>query len=194
MNEDVVVYGMVQGTVYLEDLRVSVPHGTTVTISAARALQSKDLWRAISQRQIFRLQTGPTQQHVVSPEGVPAPVRAAQLAEENEHLRHVLEQQRVEQQAALAAQQAKLDQLLSLVQGLSTRLPAEGSVAARASTPAVPTSAVTSGVVEVEAPMFIPSKIRGEDLGEARVDVATVTKTSDVGDAAQALRRLRRGQ
>jgi len=55
MSGNVVVFGISPDTVMLEDIQMDVPHSTSVTIPEDLALKSKDLWRALSQRRIFRL-------------------------------------------------------------------------------------------------------------------------------------------
>lgn len=55
MSGNVVVFGISPDTVMLEDIQMDVPHSTSVTIPEDLALKSKDLWRALSQRKIFRL-------------------------------------------------------------------------------------------------------------------------------------------
>ena len=68
------------GTVHLLDISMDVPQGVTVTIPAAKATRSKDLWRLIAQKQLMRLNPGPG-----APEPPPAPpmTEADKLREDN---------------------------------------------------------------------------------------------------------------
>lgn len=181
---DVTVYGLMAGTCLLEDIAMDVPHGTTVTIPGAKAHISKDLWRAISQKLLFQLHSGPGAGLPVGAR-LPEVETASQdmtkaLKEENAHLRAVLA-------ASELASQTKLDDILTLLRAGGLPVAPAGhqeSVAARAA---------SSGVVSGEVPTFIPSQIKPEG-----VEVQITTKPEEsagagVSTATSTLRKLRRG-
>lgn len=55
---------MVVGTQPLADIGMDVPYGREVIIPAEKAARSRDLYKAISQKQIFQLPAQPGPQHV----------------------------------------------------------------------------------------------------------------------------------
>jgi len=178
----------------LRDLALDVPHGETVTIPANRAYKSKDLWMALGQRQLFRLNPGgpgnkpiappqappvitvPHPAQVTPVQSQPSPVEVA-LVEENEALKN-----------ALSAQSIKLDSILSLLQaGISASV-----IQASINPPVqqVP-SKRESGAVFSDIPTFIPSNITPEG-SESRIEMKpSETLKSDVSGAAEKLRALR---
>lgn len=175
MSSDVTVFGLLVPTCVLHDIGMDVPHGETVVIPAEKAQRSKDLWRSIGQKQIFRLMQGPQSKKPfppLDPHILPIPDRTKELEAENQALK-----------TALSTQAAKLDTILSLLQA---GIPLSALTAApRAST--APVSQVVGG----EAPAFIPSSITPEN-SEARIEPkrAEVDNT-DVSGAAGKLRELR---
>lgn len=176
------VVGLVPETVPLSDIGYDVPHGVVVHIPAEKANNSKELWRALSQRRIFRLQGGP-----FMPTSRPGPnqevealrVRVAELEAENGRLRTALAQREL----PLPADGGKLDEILALLK--------QGGGVAVGAAP-VRSAPRASAVVEVETPAFIPSVTRVEPQ-ESRVEVQeTATEGGGVADAKSALRKLRR--
>lgn len=172
---DVVVYGLTVPTCLLEDIQMDVPQGHTVIVPEMKALQSRDLWRAISQRRVFQL-AGP-------PAGTIAPVRAPDgrltaLEAENEMLRQRLANQGAEFQG-------KLDSILSLLQS--------GALVQQVQhIHHGPGSAPRSEAVSGEVPTFIPSKI-APDNADARIDVKKdETENKALTGAAKTLRELRK--
>lgn len=174
------VVGLVPEPVQLPDIGYDVPHGVVVHIPTEKANNSKDLWRALSQRRIFRLQGGPFTPNLApagpDPEVERLRARVGELEAENARLRAELGQ-RVEPAAA-----GKLDEILRLLQGGG---PGVSGLVVRAAAP------VPTGVVDVVVPAFVPSTTRGE-VSEARVEVEeTAAEGGGVSDARSALRRLR---
>lgn len=183
---DIKVIGLVMGTHVLEDIGMDVPHGATVTIPADRATRSKDLWRAISQKLLFQIQTGPGSGYVPTPpRALPVPgdvlqarvheleARNKRLEEENKTLRDAL-------QASLA-QSSKFDAIMVAIQqqGLAPRVGAIGPV-------------VGVDVADGTAPQFIPAEIAPKGA-ETRIDVVKKESgDSDVSAAAGQLRKLRK--
>src|ERR1700760_4745595 len=70
---DVVVFGLDIETVPLDDIMMDVPHARTVTIPEDKAIRSKDLWRALSQKRIFKLSPDPNP-HKFVPAAPPVPI------------------------------------------------------------------------------------------------------------------------
>jgi len=194
MVGDVTVVGLDTTTTVLYDIGMDVPHRAVVTIPADRATMSKDLWRAISQRRVFQLHpgaAGTVQRPVVS---LPKPNqdllldRCKQLEAENAQLRATLAQ--LEQERAQPAMpQAKIDEILSI---LKSGIPVVAAPSAGTVTPLRPKS---TAVVEVDVPAFIPTEIKPKDIEGRITEVeASTSEASNLGSAASALRKFRKGQ
>lgn len=173
------VVGLVPEPVQLPDIGYDVPHGIVVHIPTEKANNSKDLWRALSQRRIFRLQGGPFTPNLAptgpDPEVERLRARVAELEAENGQLRAELARKP-------APEPEKLDEILRL---LKQGGPAVTGLVVRAAAP------VPTGVVDVVVPAFVPSTAKGE-VSEARVEVQeTAAEGGGVTDARSALRRLR---
>jgi hypothetical protein len=176
-NVDITVFGLTVPTCVLHDIGRDVPHGETVVIPGDVAYRSKDLWRAIGQRQIFQIKRGPgptAHLPIAAPQPsppVPVPVpRDLELEEENKALK-----------AALSNQSQKLDSIIALLQA--------GVPMAAIQAATRPQQSV--GVVSDEVPIFIPSSIKPENA-EARIESRrSETEASKVSDAAEKLRELR---
>lgn len=186
---NVTVVGLVPETVMLSDIGYDVPHGVVVHIPTERANNSKDLWRAISQRRVFRLQGGPFSPNVGStapdPELEVLRAHVARLEAENAQLRAAL----ASKEPVQAFEPGKLDEILRLLQQGGVPSLA-GSATARAVAP----RAAVPAVVEVETPAFIPATVQGEPM-VGRVEVQeTATGSGGVSDARNALRKLRQGK
>lgn len=183
MIGDVRVLGLVSPTTVLDDIGMDVPLGVVVEIPGARAHISRDLWRALSQRCIFQLQDGPAvtsngSQMLENPELKALREQVRTLTAENARLREA---------PPPDAAQSKLDDILALLRQGS---PVPGQIP---STQVLPAQASTSEVVSGEVPTFIPSQIKPEGF---QVQVQTKSEESPgtgVTSAAQALRKLRRG-
>lgn len=170
------------GTVHLLDISMDVPQGVTVTIPAAKATRSKDLWRLIAQKQLMRLNPGPG-----APEPPPAPpmTEADKLREDNAMLH---EQNRL-LKLTFEQQGGKLDAILGLL--------ASGAIQAASAQAAVGTavvSKVSSDLVEIETPQYIPAEIKPKGV-ESHVEMtAAVSEGSGVEGAGAALRKLRQAR
>jgi hypothetical protein len=180
---DVIVVGLSPTTVVLEDIMMDVPHMIQVAIPADKATVSKDLWRAISQRQVFRVlnNLNPSVPGESRPSGADMTAlleKNRQLEVENQQLRVALESQR-------KSQDSQLSEILTLLKSRS-----ESPVYVSGISPGG-TVVPTSGVVEVEAPAYIPADLGG-NIGETRLEVQKETVEGDnAGEAKSALRRLR---
>lgn len=162
---------------------MDVPHGMTVTIPALRAHKSKDLWRAISQKRLFHLQSGPA---MAFPPSLPthdaSGVDVYQehtriLLRENQLLRDALEKKDSEMQS-------KLDNILGLLQA---GVPVAPPSPVRGTAPQVVT-----GVVSGEVPTFIPSQIKPEGVEVQITTTAEESAGAGVSSAASALRKFRK--
>jgi hypothetical protein len=173
MKGDIRVIGLVPPTHVLEDIRMDVPHGVTVIIPGDKAIQSKDLWRAINQKLVFQLPSAaappPTGPHTSTEDE--AHIR--QLEAENLALRETLK--------TVQNQQQKLDAILAALQG-------GGGVIIRA-----PGKAVAPDVADGTAPQFIPSEIKPREA-ETHIEEQREESTAAVSSAAERLRQIRRGQ
>jgi hypothetical protein len=185
MMGDVQVVGLVPETVQLPDIGLDVAHGVAVWIPGEKATASKDLWRAISQRRVFKLSSSSpiVAPHVRPPTEEIAQLKAriATLEKENAELHQTL------------AQQAKIEDVLNLLRsGQIPMFSAPSKVGPSTGVPAPGRPAVA--VVEVDTPTFIPSQIRS-DSQEARVTVSEgQTEGGSVTDARSALRKIRKGE
>ena len=187
---DVVVVGMVQDRHVIADISFNVPYGIDTTIPGALAAQSKDLWRDIGQRKLFKKPSA------VMP--APHPVSHKAPPQNNKQLealsKQVAELQRENKElvASIRAKESsesrlemKLEALLDAVKNGITMAP--GTVTPGVAAPvakAVP-------LVDGSAPTFLPSQIKMEDV-EARIDVQGESSDSNVSDAAAKLRALRK--
>ena len=205
MVGDVTVVGLDPSTAVLRDIRMDVPHRVVVTIPADLATVSKDLWLAISQRRLFQLHAGATSTNPVRPFVSPTVVqeswqeRCRHLELENARLIAALSQSAVEPKvvqvvyetpAAPAISTDKLDEILSLLKSGALTVAALSD--SRGSTIG---SVRTTGVVEVDVPAFIPTKIKPKDIEGRLVEVSSETSdSSSLGSAADALRRFRKNQ
>jgi len=191
---DITVFGLVSGIHVIEDIGMSVPHGHTITIPGEKANKSKDLWRAIGQKSLCLIQSGPFAQRTVNvtPAGYSqvsadkALIDRQQLLEdENRQLREAVERQRQEARMAETLQQEKLDSILKLLQAgipmSANHIPS--GVPASAPGPSIPPSD--------DAPTFIPKMIRPENA-ETRIDAHKTESDSTLGGASDKLRELRR--
>jgi len=191
---DVKVMGLVVPAHLIEDIRVSVGRGVTVTIPADQAARSKDLWRGISQKCLFQLTS--TGHHTASG---PAPTivtntvdtsglqnrlqaleeRNATLEEESRLLRQTMTE-------TAGQQQQTLDTILAAVQagGGSVQHIYHGG-----SGPGVPREELADG----SAPQFIPDEIKPTDA-ETRIDTVSEESESGVSSVAERLRKLRQKQ
>jgi hypothetical protein len=195
VSGDVKVFGLTPGTYVLSDIGMDVPQGVTVTIPGAKAYASKDLWRAISQKCVFHLSSGPS----VAPGSPVKPNTEMEdlrgqlkaLTDENARLREALAAKVSEAPlpsivpAADSQVQAKLDDIMALLRA--------GGPLPAGYRPGVD-SPVGNGLVSGETPTFIPSTIKPGDVDV--VQISTTPEESNgagIGGAASALRKLRKG-
>jgi len=182
---DVKVIGMVSPSHKIEDIRREVPHGVTVTIPGELAVQSKDLWRGISQHHLFQLPSA----------APPAPTSTQQAASNTSQLEtqvqelssrvRALEAENKELRDKDDTQTArKLDEILAALQERPVVV-MPGQVA----TAAAPVT--EEETVDGSAPMYLPDQIHPEDAN-VRIDVKGESATSDAVSAANALRKLRK--
>jgi len=188
MSDEIWVMGLVTGTHYLEDIRMTVPDGVITRIPGDTALRSKDLWRAIAQKFVRQVKTVPAPAKVVStPEPIIVPVvvppvpdkhqeleaKTQALEAENKGLRDILK--------VAQDQQQKLDAILAAIQG---------GLVARVSTGA---EQPAYGAVDMSAPQFIPSEIKPKDV-DSHIEEKTGEQKAGVSGAADILRKLKAGR
>lgn len=177
-----IVVGLVTGDHYLEDIQVVVPHKVAVPISPEQALRSKDLYKALQQGRIFKLDGGTG----VVPEIKPQPVPQIEESRLKSELK-ASERRNVALESELGAIKSQLGSILELLRS-GASVPAQASASVLA-----PITPPPSDVVEVDVPMFIPNTIKPEDV-EARIDVKKdVSGDTGLSDAAAKLRKLRKG-
>jgi hypothetical protein len=180
---DVRVICLNMNTVLIEDIAVDCPHGVTVSIPAAKASKSKDLWRLLSQKQLFRLNPGPFADYP-TPAPPPSSAEADRLREEN----RLLAEQNQLLRTALDNQGGKLDTILTLLE--NPRLAAVFPTA-NGSAPLPATKATE--VVDAGVPTYIPSEIKPKNV-ESHVEVKSETSEGTaITGAGEALRKLRKG-
>jgi hypothetical protein len=190
VDADIRVVGLVAGTHLIEDISRDVPYGMVVVIPADMALASKDLWRAINQKFLYRLPSIPNTQQV-APMTDQEKQRLERYARELES--HVLrlqsenqelkEQLKAWQDKSDAIMAGKLDSILAMLQA---GVPVQGGAVVRGND----SSQKTIPLVDGSAPTFLPSEIRSKDL-EARIDVQPESSSSGVSEAAERLRKMR---
>jgi len=180
---DVRVICLNMHTVLIEDISVDVPHGVTVDIPASKAQKSKDLWRLLSQKQLFRLNAGPFADFPPAQAPPPSSAETERLREEN---RLLVEQNQL-LRSAIDHQGGKLDAILSLLENprLVAVTPTGVPVTANGQ-PARATEVVDEGV-----PTYIPSEIKPKNV-ESHVEVKSETSEGPgIAGAGEALRKLR---
>lgn len=176
-----VVFGMITGEHMIEDLRIRVPYRTAVPITEADYLNSRDLHRAVQQGYVKVT----AQASIPTP--LPAPgVLVAGLERRVEELQQALrssEDSRRGLEAKIDSQGQQLEVILAAIQKIPER-----TVVVAGTGRAEPGSQVVGGAV----PMFIPSNI---DMGDgARINLGEAEQASDLAQAAQKLRELRKRQ
>lgn len=202
-----IVVGLVAGTHLIEDLKIAVPHKVAVSITPEQLLHSKDLWRALNQGHIFKLDGGAL--HSVTPRS-PSPNvgEIAKLKKEVKDLNRQLRESHAKNeglQRALMGLNVNIDGILAAIGTLNdngaaafppgmmqllAQIVTQGSVQGAA----VLTSAPVSEAVGGEAPVFIADKIRPEDAETSIQIQKTPTEGSDVAASTAKLKELRRGQ
>jgi hypothetical protein len=190
----ITVAGLVTGTHVIEDIKIAVPHQIAVFIPADLAYRSKDLWRGISQRQLFQL-TGGSGLAVESNSRVlpPPSTDLEDTRAENKKLRQQLEEaqrQNLSLQEALQAMQGQLTSILRLLGRIEN---GEVPLLRGVSGPGLellPSVPAQPRVVGGEVPSFIPDDIHPDDV-KTSID-AEVTVGSSVADQVKALRAARR--
>lgn len=187
---DVRVVGLVAGNHLLEDISRDVPYGAVVVIPADLALISKDLWRAINQKFLYQLPTIPTTQSLPMPDQEKQ--RLERYAKELESHVSRLESENRDLREQLKAWHAKSDvgasgKLDSILAMLQAGVPVQGGFVRGndSSQKDVP-------LVDGTAPTFLPSEIRSKDM-EAHIDIQPASSSSGVSEAAERLRKLRKG-
>jgi hypothetical protein len=184
---DIRVVGLVAGNHMIEDIARDVPYGTTVVIPGELALMSKDLWRSISQKFLYQLPSIP----LTTPTSVTDSDRKRLESYISELEAHVLRLE-LENKGLREAQQiaidSKLDAILSAVGSIKTvAQPSHFVTHAQ-------TSAYKDDFVDGSAPTFLPSEIKPTDVEDSRIDVQRESSTSGVSEAAQRLRKIRKGR
>jgi len=193
MIGDITVLGMTMGQHILEDIGVSVPQGMLVTIPADVAVTSKDLWLAISQKQIFRIHAGTTA--FVMPSKEAEPVRA--LVDQNQQLQQALTDQHARgsvamDQLRIQGEQLKLQGEQLRLQGELLKALLQNGPAPRYHAPSqTPGQSPTVQMPSEDAPTFIPMTIKPDDVVvriEAKIEEA---EGSDIANNRSKLRKLR---
>jgi hypothetical protein len=184
---DIRVIGLVSPSHTIEDIARSVPHGVEVIVEGHLAVQSKDLWTAISQQKLIQLpsvapspryRAGPNRAEVSALEEQVRDLHARMqaLEAENKALRG-----KDDTQTAL-----KLDAIIEELQKRPTVVP---GVVVRDQDASIPPEEVVDGT----APMFLPDKIHPEDAS-VRIDVQGESAPSEVISAADRLRKIKKGE
>ncbi len=185
------------GVLPLRDIQVDVLPGVVTVIPAELALRSKDLYRAIGQRLLMQVHPGAIHEPLPRPmppipeppaplPGLTPSVREHVLEEEVRLLRDALERREQLLLSVLVAQQGRLEALGTALQGL-------GQGVARAPTTgfSAPAALPPSDVMG-DAPLFIPSTIKPQDV-EGSVSIrANTQEGAGISAATEALRKARR--
>lgn len=172
------------GSLLLQDIQVAVHHQIPTYIPADKALNSKDLHRALGNGSIFQLNSTmfPTPKKPQEDPKMPF------LEEENRLLKAALAQSTQQGNALQGSVDALGRQVQALAEALG-RLAVSGPVVAGSAAPLQAQSEVVGG----DVPMFIP------DMAPTETDVKiqvqeTVSESDSVSAAADKLRKLRRQQ
>lgn len=180
------VTGSVTGGYLIRDIKVSVPHGVTVFISADQAYKSKDLWAGIQQGKIFPL-TGPgllveRAQSVrpQAPAAPPAPSTAVKESQSNEALKSTVE-----------AMKKQLDEIQGALSQMAIVAAAPQPSPAKKAPEVVEEE--DTGVVGGEIPAFIPDDLKPKDA-KSNIKVETETSNTSVNDTVKMLRKARKAR
>lgn len=185
----ITVVGLVAGTHYIEDIQVSVPHKVAVFIPIDAVVRSKDLYRALGQKAIFKLDGGgydPTPNTPVQDDG-----RIAELVEAN----RVLTQQLAEQQVLNSGLQmclVTIQQQMATIQAGVVRLEQRPAGNVMLADPGLVAKSLSEAVGR-DAPMFIPSEITPKNVSTDQIQVSTqTTEGTSLSAAGSKLRELRK--
>lgn len=189
MAGEIVVAGLMTGGYLIEDIRINVPHQVAVRIPADLAMQSKDLWRAIQQRLLFKLDAGAG----IYPVPVSSPSddnhRIAVLEAENKTLRQELDAERQRNQGLQVSFQGLQASLRGLELSLGRMESSPRVYSQPGASPVVNAGTSTPEVVGGGTPTFVPSRIRPETNVDAKIQ--TTTETSEKGNVSAAANKLK---
>jgi hypothetical protein len=163
------------GALLIQDIGVYVEHNKATFIPADKVVSSRDLHRALADKQLFHLTSSMLQQHAQDP-------RVADLTRANEELRRQLAEQQGQWQRSVESLEKKLDNVLVAVSQqpkvITVQTPAAGAK-----------SQAASDIVD-ETGIYVPSIQTTADS----VNVTVTPKTEDVSieETAQRLRHTRR--
>lgn len=184
------VVGIVDGkTQVIEDIQVAVPYRVPVEIPMEKAHISKDLWRMLGQRLIFKLDGGPIDRLMVVEEAPqklspsPTPVAVSVVAEDSVKKRLSQVERENESLKSSLVEQGRM--LEAILQAVKSPVVVQQVVSTPTSV-APPTEVVDEGV-----PMFIPSQIKPE-IGDSKIEVQkSATGSTAVSEASEKLKKLR---
>ncbi len=205
---DIVVCGVTED-ILLDDIKFVVPKGEAVTVPADLVVRSTDLYRQLSVGAIFQLNKNsrglrpnspPKEEPLESPSLQPV-VLAAQVEIEalrSENTRLAEENNTLQERVSLLTREAsllkdslgigeRLDQMMAMLKnGVVQGLPS-----LRTNGDPFPGDSFPSSE---EAPVFIPSQIKMDDVDTSRLSTPESTETTSgagVSRAANALRKLK---
>lgn len=163
----------------IEDIRVSVPHRVSVYIPADKALNSKDLHRALATGAIFQL-SGFIKQD--APEGI----------EEEEDLTPLPKAPPVSRsdEPDLKESLARLERQIALLTKTIQDRPAQQIVHNHSVTPLV--TSKESASIELDAPMFIPDDLALK--ADVNIQVKGDVSNDGIDNAASKLKALRQSK
>lgn len=180
----------VTGVHYIEDIQVNVPHQVAVFIPANKALNSRDLHRALASKTIFQLSSSMVMQSVQPPDYDRQ--RQMALEQENLMLKKALEQSN-KQGAELQSSVSTIEQQMKVLLETVGRMESAPRVVQTIG-PGVAVASV-SEAVGGDAPMFIPDDIVPTGAEEVHLQVQEqVAEEDNVSSAASRLRQLRQGK
>lgn len=205
---DIRVVGLVPDKHTIEDISVNVPYGMTATIPAEMAVRSKDLWAAINQHRVLKLDSKAPVPKFLPPTALNMPdnkererleAKVRELTEKTQELQTEVQGLRTENQSL----RTNLMHASSRAPTVSTADPELGSkldAIMAAIKSGIPASGKGFGEITVrgteladgEAPTFLPSQIRPDDA-DVRIDIqGQSSESSSVTSAAERLRKLRK--
>lgn len=213
MNPGDVVVSGISECVPVIDIGYNVPHKVAITIPGNKAYASKDLWVCVGQGRIFvhtRLPSKPDPvvsepEPVVESKPVPEPVVAqdsqTDLQTELARIQAESTNTRLDFEAKLGKLQAENARLrnenakpdtgtdkLDTIIGLIEKLPIQTVQVVTKS----PTE-IQGGVVDDSAPVFIPSKVMGDQSNRGRLSLKeSQSDGASVASASKALSKVRK--
>jgi outer membrane murein-binding lipoprotein Lpp len=189
-SSDVRVFGLVVGTYVLSDIGMAVPYGREVLIPGDKAVRSKDLQKGLSQRCLFQLPDNPPSYTApatfIRDDVLQERIRSLELQVQSLTAHNTrLESENDQLRESVRAATTHGDRLDTILQAIQQR--GVSVVHTQGERPAQ-----VNELADGTAPQFLPAEITPKNA-EVRIHTVTEAGSANIADAAERLRKLRRG-